>query len=799
MKKLIALLLLFPFWAFGQTQEMRAGSVVVGHPTGGNQGAGSVNMQSCYVNGVACGTGGGGTPAGSNGQLQYNNSGSFGAITNGSAGTCLLSNGASSAPSYGSCAGGSSNPAPNAQTGTTYTIQASDSGKLVTFSNTAAVAVTLPVASTFAAGFPFYAQNVGPSLVTLTPTTSTINGNATLTLSPNMGCHIVGDGTNYQTVNCAALNDPSRLIVLASNDTSGTSDAAHLATAFATIAATTRSPPMAGQPFGSYRVFLGPGTFWFTGSLGDILGAANNSKMEGLEIDGSGRDVTDLDYNPSVSGPFLINTHALNVTMAHMTVTGHDSASDFMWSQEQAGITNVQDYTFDDFVLTGNWNNGERLSGGNNNSEWRWNNFNFTAAVSGAWVYTPPLMASTMTSSSNSIAISGNTAEQIVAGDTGSLDAACAPLSANVQYYVVSATASTYQLSTTRGGSPVTFTANCTPNFSAASDQFLNFWFEHIKFDTGTSQGAWLTLNKGGHVHIHDFSIAGHASPSTNTCIFNLLGSTHAFGVMSFSASGGRTEILTDTTCVMHSQWSGGSILWEDYDESTYTGQRNVANVYATYEINNNAGPLIAYHNVQLMGTHNFVNNVSNFHYQNEVLYDMVTLQDQASPSAFITVTNNGNSGGYPRIHFNHWRTLSSSTSTGSHPVGETDLFWNQTTGGTTTVKPTVLLGGNSDWPFSGGASVYIYNLNTVFTRLRYSKPANGNSGAYNYSIQTMEATPTVLATFSGSNAGAAQSVIDIPLFFQCTTVLACTIEVIDNQSRSGTFTQPLPILDIIG
>src|SRR6185312_9976247 len=55
----------------------------------------------------------------------------------------------------------------NAQTGTTYTVQATDCGKLVTFSNAAAIAVTLPQATgSFAAGFAWYTQDLGAGVVT---------------------------------------------------------------------------------------------------------------------------------------------------------------------------------------------------------------------------------------------------------------------------------------------------------------------------------------------------------------------------------------------------------------------------------------------------------------------------------------------------------------------------------------------------------------------------------------------------------------------------------------------------------
>jgi hypothetical protein len=86
----------------------------------------------------------------------------------------------------------------NAQTGTTYTIVVDDYGKLVTFSNASPVAVTLPQATTTFATFNTYMCNVGAGLVTITPTTSTIGGNATLGLSTNQCMQAVSDGTNYQ-------------------------------------------------------------------------------------------------------------------------------------------------------------------------------------------------------------------------------------------------------------------------------------------------------------------------------------------------------------------------------------------------------------------------------------------------------------------------------------------------------------------------------------------------------------------------------------------------------------------------
>jgi hypothetical protein len=89
----------------------------------------------------------------------------------------------------------------NAQVGTTYTVLTSDLGKLVTLTNAAAVAVTLPQATAasggFGAGWAATFENRGAGTVTITPTTSTINGAASFALGTNQSVKIVSDGTNY--------------------------------------------------------------------------------------------------------------------------------------------------------------------------------------------------------------------------------------------------------------------------------------------------------------------------------------------------------------------------------------------------------------------------------------------------------------------------------------------------------------------------------------------------------------------------------------------------------------------------
>lgn len=65
----------------------------------------------------------------------------------------------------------------NVQTGLTYTIQASDNGKNIVFTNGAAIAVTLP--DTLAVDFQCSIIQAGAGIPTVTPNTDTINGAAT--------------------------------------------------------------------------------------------------------------------------------------------------------------------------------------------------------------------------------------------------------------------------------------------------------------------------------------------------------------------------------------------------------------------------------------------------------------------------------------------------------------------------------------------------------------------------------------------------------------------------------------------
>lgn len=106
----------------------------------------------------------------------------------------------------------------NAQTGTSYTVLASDRAKTITLTNAATIAVTLPEAGTdgFENKFFFVIHNIGATDVTITPTTSTIDGSATKVVRANRKYVVISGGTNYTTYeigNVAIYPDQGELTI----------------------------------------------------------------------------------------------------------------------------------------------------------------------------------------------------------------------------------------------------------------------------------------------------------------------------------------------------------------------------------------------------------------------------------------------------------------------------------------------------------------------------------------------------------------------------------------------------------
>jgi hypothetical protein len=89
----------------------------------------------------------------------------------------------------------------NQQTGSTYTISASDCGKLLSISNAGAVAVSLPQAGTggLSNGCWVDIQNSGMGTATITSAVSPIEGTPAFSLTSNQGVRLISNGSAYFT------------------------------------------------------------------------------------------------------------------------------------------------------------------------------------------------------------------------------------------------------------------------------------------------------------------------------------------------------------------------------------------------------------------------------------------------------------------------------------------------------------------------------------------------------------------------------------------------------------------------
>lgn len=215
----------------------------------------------------------------------------------------------------------------NAQSGTSYAIQDSDRAKLITATNNAAQAYTIAQAgasTTFQSGwFTEIANLSGTSsgIITLTPTTSTINGNSTLVLYPGERAKIVSDGTNYQASYIVAINGPWHLLnTLTASNSAALTDTTSITAAFTEYEVVLEQilPATTNQTLHfQFQVSASFQTSSYLSSAVFGSGSATNSTLDtaGVQV-GS---VTALPNTaPGINGRFLLSNPAQTLTCKMM-------------------------------------------------------------------------------------------------------------------------------------------------------------------------------------------------------------------------------------------------------------------------------------------------------------------------------------------------------------------------------------------------------------------------------------------------------------------------------------------------
>lgn len=231
--------------------------------------------------------------------------------------------------------GGQIHLAANSHSGSSYNIAVSDCGKLLSFSNPSAATVTLPQA--LAPGCWIDIQNIGPGIVTITPTASTIDGLSSAQLIKGEGLHMISTGTALLTVrggngasawtNSTPLNSATPVF-----DAGGASGITFLLTLTGNIASSSLIGPKAGiYVFAVTQDGIGGHTFVWPSTVTNaplVDTGANNTTYLLCQYDGS---------NCVGLGNFVAGT---NITPG-VTIPGRSSGSNTISTPANAGFNST--------------------------------------------------------------------------------------------------------------------------------------------------------------------------------------------------------------------------------------------------------------------------------------------------------------------------------------------------------------------------------------------------------------------------------------------------------------------------
>ena len=575
-------------------------------------------------------------------------------------------------------------------------------------------------------------------------------------------------------------------------------DTANFVAADILSGSTLRSVTGATDQFGFYRTVFGSGTFTVNANAAMMNPSNLAGKARGRIFEGRGKNLTAIVYNAPAGSVLCQNQYWQNVQMYGFTLSC-SAGNDFYWGQEQAGLSSIQHNRYEelDFQGTG-WNNGFRYTGFNNNSEMLYHRIMFGQCGQG--IYVPALTASVVTASSNQIAITNSPVVAQI-GDTCQLSATVGTgggaLTAGTRYYVVAATSTYISVSATAGGAAITPNGSGTPSINFATDQFLNHTLSACQADPGTSNSELMDLGYGGSVSLIGCDDVSGWQPTSPTYLINLRAGASGVksrGSCSFIMDKLRVEHRNDNALLLNCNWPFGNVLIKGYDGSSTLNTATTQ--YMQFTIGNNSGPTVHITDSQIPGQIGVTYGSNAYKYA--ALFHLTDVQPLQQDASQLIVATGTNTGGTPAVIVENWGNNTSSDTTGYTPVSVTTPNWHLGIGNVGRENYVNITGPNSDGPLSGAHTIpVLFPAGCAITRIQFWKPANSNTGAFNYQIQTMEAVPTVLFGGTGTpmqSAGSAGTQINLYEFklaipFEPSTTLARQLVLFDALGRAGVFT----------
>lgn len=323
------------------------------------------------------------------------------------------------------------------------------------------------------------------------------------------------------------------------------------------------------------------------------------------------------------------------------------------------------------------------------------------------------------------------------------------------------------------------------------SDQNLNYWFNQCKM---WGSGGWIRMTKGGNIRITACDVSGY-QPAAEQYIFSLEGSDHAGGACSFYCNC-RFELKNTNAKVMYCEWNYGNITWVGCDESS---QSAIVSSFETHRYStkfSDSGPSVLFHNCNLMGHHTYEYAVASWAQQHRHVYIGCQILQKSTLTQFVQWSGEFNYGGRAVAKF------VGCTIRDNYAFEQTDcdIGWASASVGVTSTKVLSIKNPGGVSPFSEQEVSLKLPLGSVITRARMFLPAGafGVSGAYDFSIKTIEGSPTTIVSASGADMSAGFNV-DAAQFFVCDSDFKRQLILKDNANTDKYSTEALFIVEYIG
>lgn len=314
---------------------------------------------------------------------------------------------------------------------------------------------------------------------------------------------------------------------------------------------------------------------------------------------------------------------------------------------------------------------------------------------------------------------------------------------------------------------------------ATGSDQFLNYWFNHCKYE---SSSPWLDMALGGSIKITDSDVSGY-EPGSLTYLFNLRGNGHSLGVTNFSVKGLRVEQKNANANIIYSEWGFGQIKFTDCDfaSQSYNGFA-ATQVSAVFDQGDNEGCQVVFDGCAIQGKHQYTSGNGAIG-QGRVYYRSCDFDNFAYPDDAIVFAGGGELGRRPVVAMEGCR------GTGvDGAFADAEVNWQNAAGAT--VHRKLLSIKDSDGtglPSAGyGAQTAILPINAIITRVIVNLPANCNTSGSTTAGFTVKAGTTTLATLNLAlykNGGA----VDTTTFFRCGSRANATVTLVPKAGNDQT------------